>query len=63
MREIGLQSNTKAYIQSIVLKKTLEAVSFERRRGVEENDNHDSIERILERLKGCTEVPDVTTQQ
>ncbi|KAL4719725.1 hypothetical protein ACJJTC_004657 [Scirpophaga incertulas] len=35
-KEIGIQPKTEAYIQSLVLKKTLESFSFERRRGLEE---------------------------
>ena len=32
-KEIGLQPEVEAYIQTVVLKKTLESISFERRRG------------------------------
>ena len=32
-KEIDLQPELKAYIQTVVLKKTLESISFERRRG------------------------------
>ncbi|KAI4291501.1 hypothetical protein PAPHI01_0775 [Pancytospora philotis] len=31
--EIGLSDSVEAYIQTIVLKKTLESISFEYRRG------------------------------
>ena len=35
--EIGLSAKTEAYIQSLVLKKTFESISFDRRRGIEAN--------------------------
>ena len=37
MKEIGLSDSIEAYIQSIVLKKTLESVSFDYRRGATES--------------------------
>jgi hypothetical protein len=36
--ETEITSKTEAYIQSLVLKKTYESISFERRRGLEEED-------------------------
>ncbi|KAI5173113.1 hypothetical protein PAEPH01_1854 [Pancytospora epiphaga] len=33
LREIGLIDSVKSYIQTIVLKKTLESISYDRRRG------------------------------
>jgi len=39
IKEIDLSPKTEAYIQTVVLKKTLESISFERRRGLEEEDN------------------------
>ncbi|KAI5168375.1 hypothetical protein PAEPH01_0072 [Pancytospora epiphaga] len=33
LREIGLTNSAKGYIQTIVLKKTLESISFEYQRG------------------------------
>ena len=47
--EIGLQPKVEAYIQSVVLKKTLESVSFERRRGIEEEDAHEGIGVLMNR--------------
>jgi hypothetical protein len=32
--EIGITTKTEAYIQLLVLKKTFESISFERRRGL-----------------------------
>ena len=49
-REIGLDHRTEAYIQFLVLKKTLESISFERRRGLEENDKYEDISVLIERL-------------
>lgn len=36
VKEIGITPEIEAYIQSRVLKKTLESVSFDYRRGIEE---------------------------
>ena len=48
--EIGLQPKVEAYIQTLVLKKTLESISFERRRGVEEEDAHEGINSLVNRI-------------
>ncbi|MCB1712868.1 MAG: hypothetical protein KDH96_10425 [Candidatus Riesia sp.] len=48
--EIGLQPKVEAYIQTLVLKKTLESISFERRRGVEEEDAHEEINSLVNRI-------------
>ena len=45
-KDIGLQPKVEAYIQSIVLKKTLENVSFERKQGIEDDDQHEEIKNI-----------------
>ncbi|KAI4291403.1 hypothetical protein PAPHI01_0677 [Pancytospora philotis] len=37
-KEIGLTDSIEAYIQTIVLKKTLESISFDYRRGLEPED-------------------------
>ena len=51
MKEIGIETKTEAYIQSIVLKKTLESISFERRRGIEERGNHEEVEELVKKLE------------
>ena len=51
-KEIGNEPKVEACIQSIVLKKTLESISFERRRGIEEVDNHESLEELMLRTEG-----------
>ena len=46
-----LLSNVEAYIQSRVLKKTLESISFDRRRNlVEGNDLEGEVEDAVRRL-------------
>ena len=61
--EIGVPAVVEAYIQSIVLKKTLESISFERRRGVEEEDKYEEIENIVGRIVGNNKgVEPITTQ-
>lgn len=48
--EIGIQPKTEAYIQSLVLKKTFESISFERRRGLEEEDGHKEVEVLMSKI-------------
>ena len=48
--KIELQPKVEAYIQSVVLKNTLERVSFERRRGIEEEDAHEGIRVLMNRI-------------
>jgi hypothetical protein len=48
--EIGIQPNTEAYIQSILLKKTFESISFDRRRGLEEEDGHNEVDALVSRI-------------
>ena len=48
--EIGITPKTEAYIQSLVLKKTFESVSFERRRGLEEEDGHNEVDELVSKI-------------
>ncbi len=48
--EIGISTKTEAYIQSLVLKKTLESISFDRRRGIEEDDGHNEIDALVNKI-------------
>ena len=56
--EIGLSAKTEAYIQSLVLKKTFESISFDRRRGIEEDDGHNEVDALVNKI---AEVPTVVT--
>lgn len=49
LKELGITPNIEAYIQSRVLKKTLEGISFDRRRGLEE---WNGLEQDPEKLVG-----------
>jgi hypothetical protein len=61
--EIGIQTNTEAYIQSLVLKKTLESISFERRRGLEEEDGHNEVDTLVNKIiEASAEVKLANTQ-
>ena len=53
VQEIGLQPKTEAYIQTIVLRKTLESLSFERRRGLEEDLPYMEPSMVCEKLERC----------
>jgi len=48
--EIGITPKTEAYIQSLVLKKTFESISFERRRGLEEEDGHNEVDELVSKI-------------
>ena len=62
--EIGIHIKTEAYIQSLVLKKTLESISFDRRRGIEEEDGHNEVDALVSKIaEAPTEVKTVLIQQ
>ena len=48
--EIGISLKTEAYIQSLVLKKTFESISFDRRRGIEEEDGHIEVDALVTKI-------------
>ena len=48
--ESGIQPKTEAYIQSVVLKKTLESISFDRRRGLEEDDGYHQVDELVSKM-------------
>ena len=52
--EIGITTKTEAYIQSLVLKKTLESISFDRRRGLEEDDGHNEVDALVSKIVEVT---------
>lgn len=54
LKELGVTLNIEAYIQSRVLKKTLESVSFEHRRGILDGaEVEDKVEKAIERLENA----------
>ena len=53
--EIGIHPKIEAYIQSLVLKKTLESISFDRRRGIEEEDGYREIDDLVNKINGISE--------
>ncbi|KAL4721565.1 hypothetical protein ACJJTC_000393 [Scirpophaga incertulas] len=55
-KKIGIQPKTEAYIQSLVLKKTLESISFERRHGLEEDDGHNEVEALVTKIGLTTKI-------
>ncbi|KAM0685984.1 hypothetical protein COBT_002800, partial [Conglomerata obtusa] len=46
-RLLEIPAETEAYIQTIALKKTLELIYLNRRRGIEEEDNEFEVEKAL----------------
>ncbi len=62
--EIGISQKTEAYIQSLVLKKTFESISFDRRRGIEEDDGHRELDDLVSKIAvAATEVKPVVIQE
>ena len=53
--EIGISTKTEAYIQSLVLKKTFESISFDRRRGIEEDDGHNEVDVLVNKITLASE--------
>ncbi len=51
MIELGITPEIEAYIQSTVLKKTLESISFDRRRGIEEEGGRIEVEALVNKIK------------
>ena len=54
-KDIGISTVTEAYIQSIVLKKTLESVSFERRRSIEEDSPRMGSEELAQKIEATVD--------
>ena len=50
IRDLEIQPNVEAYIQSLVLKKTLESISLDYRRGRDENLTEEETEKAIEKL-------------
>ena len=48
--ELEIPFNIEAYIQSLILKKTFESFSFDRRRGIEEEDGHEEVEELVSKI-------------
>ncbi|KAM0688015.1 hypothetical protein COBT_000730 [Conglomerata obtusa] len=49
-RMLEIPAETEAYIQTIALKKTLELISLDRRRGIEEEDKEFEDEKSVESM-------------
>ncbi|KAM0687154.1 hypothetical protein COBT_001614 [Conglomerata obtusa] len=47
---LEIPAETEAYIQTIALKKTLELISLDRRRGIEEEDKKFEVEKSVESM-------------
>jgi hypothetical protein len=55
LKELSITPKIEAYIQSIVLKKTLESISLDKRRSIEEGHTRgDRVELAVERLCNAT---------
>ena len=59
-QEIGLSDSVEAYIQGIVLKKTLESITFERRRGDSEPGFENPTHEPAATEAGCGAVAQAT---
>ena len=58
IKELGVPKNIEAYIQSSVLRKTLESVSFEFRRGFKD-DGQEEIAKAARWLSEADTSPDI----
>ncbi|KAM0688469.1 hypothetical protein COBT_000266 [Conglomerata obtusa] len=47
---LEIPAETEAYIQTITLKKTLELISLDRRRGIEEEDKEFEVGKSVESM-------------
>ena len=47
---LEIPNETEAYIQTITLKKTLELISLDRRRGIEEEDKEFEVGKSVESM-------------
>ena len=57
-KEIGLTAKIESYIQFVILKKTLESISFSYRRDGEENVQDNLEVEVLTRERDCS-LPEV----
>ncbi|KAM0678470.1 hypothetical protein BDAP_000869 [Binucleata daphniae] len=48
--KIGIQPDIEAYIQALVLRKTLESLSFDRRKGLEEETFQEEPKEMRKRV-------------
>ena len=54
LKELGVTNNIEAYIQARVLKATLETVSFDYRRGIEDGfSREEDVEKAVEKLSNA----------
>ncbi|WUR03840.1 reverse transcriptase [Vairimorpha necatrix] len=61
IRELEIQPYLEAYIQSIVMKKTLESISLERRRGYDQEDAEEEVARAVSALANMVTVKEVVS--
>ncbi|WUR03224.1 reverse transcriptase [Vairimorpha necatrix] len=62
IRELEIQPYLEAYIQSIVMKKTLESISLERRRGYDQEDaGEEEVARAVSALANMATVKEVVS--
>ena len=62
--EIGIHPKIEAYIQSLVLRKTFESISFDRRRGIEEDDGYKEVSELVSTIElESTKVKPAETQE
>ena len=56
VHKLGIQPNVEAYMQSRVIKRTLESVSFEARRGILDGpEGNGEVDAAVEKLLGAIE--------
>jgi len=48
--EIGISPKTETYIQPLALEKTLESISFNRKRCIKEDDDHNEVDTLVNKI-------------
>lgn len=54
-RELGVSPHVAAYVQTRVLKRTLETISFEHRRSIEDTGREEAVEEAIRRIGAAAE--------
>ena len=56
LRVLGVSDTIEAYVQSVVLKKTLESLSLDQRRNQEDNHMETTVDQTNARARAISEI-------
>ena len=57
LKELDVSSEVEAYMQGLTLRKTLELISLEKRRGFDEDEREEMIQDSIKELCKISSVP------